>query len=68
MVRGGKGWHVDMKKGFMKGLLAVAVCLAAAPSARSTEVVVAAGGSQPELQAAVDELGGPGVILVPPGP
>lgn len=47
--------------------LAVILCAVVAPSARATDVVVAAGGTQPELQAAVDELGGPGVILVPPG-
>jgi hypothetical protein len=47
--------------------LAVAAAVLPAGLAPAATVVVAEGGSQAQLQAAVDALGGPGVILVPPG-
>ena len=50
-------------------LIIAAAAAAALPGgdASAATVVVAEGGSQAQLQAAVDALGGPGVILVPPG-
>ncbi|RLB64357.1 MAG: hypothetical protein DRI90_04755 [Deltaproteobacteria bacterium] len=50
--------------------LAALVALAAvlgAPPALADLIVIADGGTRDQLQAAIDALGGPGVVLVPPG-
>jgi hypothetical protein len=56
-----------MKATMQTLLLVLAAAGLAAGHAAAATVVVAEGGSQVQLQAAVDALGGPGVILVPPG-
>ena len=48
-------------------LLATMSLLLVALPARAAPVVVATGGTRDELQAAVDALAGPGVVIVPPG-
>jgi hypothetical protein len=51
----------------LASLLASLIVLCSAVPAGAASVVVATGGTRDELQAAVDALGGPGVVLVPPG-